>query len=600
MSVVHGKSGIVGRSKLAAALACLALGGCERACKNDHPYVPPGAEASVPDAGPEEDAAAAPLSPGDAGGDAVLALPPGATSLDLEGIPVSMPDREIVLALVDDFDGDGRRDALAVVRAPGGAGEVVHFRGGVPSGALVLRGPPPSLEPSCAPAARLQRIGPRSAYVEIGAACATGSGTRALAVVRLGKSVSSAVDALVSDPASAPRIAIDAHAPDRDGDGNDDVVLEVTMDAAGPPFEPGPRLTAKLAFFDRPAGPSRDSAEPDASLRAIAAQVAKAKPAAVPGIVHQMRSLYRALCAEGGAPRIDKVRGGAAPSCGTSRPLEDAGVALVKAYAAQGDAARAFAAADLASVAPATRTAAKVAEVDKALAAVAPDLEARGSRSLNVLVDPPHQHPEWGPLAFESSDKLLVRHGETVSRIDLASWEQEELDVPAWPSHVVSPDGRSRWLEAYHACDGVALRATFAPLAEGDVEDVLLPVAPRLGSRCAGGRGEAARAVPIAWGPRGLETIVSGQPLLVRLDAKAAAPLGPLPEEAPPRGSPRSPSGRALAIATSRGVLVRTDKTTLRRAPELAPYADLRHCTTTDDGAAVACVKKGRVVVATF
>lgn len=575
--------------------------------------MPPASEPSATAA----DAGHAPPTPpaglADGGGEPAVALPPGTTSIELDGAQVSVPEREIVLALFGDFDGDGKKDALAIVRAPatpegrGGsaAGEIVHFHGGTPVGGAIAVGPTMGVDPSCAPTARLERIGPRSAFAEIGSACTKGSGTRAIWVVRLGPALDVAFDATIADPLSAPRLAVDAEAADRDKDGIDDVVLKLTIEGGGAPFEPGPRLTAKLAFFDRPAGPSRDAEEPEASLKAIAAQATaragKPKDApSVPGMVQQMRALYRALCREGGAPRIDKIHGGSAPSCGASKPLEDAGVAEVRAFVAQGDAVRAFAAADLASAAPATKTPARIAEVQKMLAEVAPAMEARSSRALNVLADAPRLHPEWGPLAFEGADKLLVRHGEKVSRIDLGTFEQEDTDIPAWPSHVVSPDGRSRWLEAYHACEGVALRATFAPVAEGDVQEVLLPVAPRLGTRCAGGRGEAAAATPVAWGPRGLETIVAGQPLLVRLDGQNASALATWLDEPPPRGSPRSPNGKAIAIATPQGLLVRADRTTLRRAPDLAPYPDLRHCTTTDDGLVVACLKKGRVVVAWF
>lgn len=602
------------RQAVLALLSIAALGGCARACKNDHPYVPPAASESAGPVG--ADAAAPPATTAatsDAGGEPAFAPPPGTTSIELAGTQVSVPEREIVLALFGDFDGDGKKDALAIVRPLAGpdgrggstAGELVHFHGGMPVGGAIAVGPTMSVDPSCAPTARLERIGPRSAFAEIGAACTRGSGTRALWVVRLGPALDLAFDATITDPLSAPKLAIDAEAVDRDKDGIDDVVLKVTIEGGAAPFEPGPKLAAKLAFFDRPAGPSRDSEEPDASLRAIAAQVSaragKPKEApAVPGMVQQMRALYRALCREGGAPRIDKIHGGSAPSCGASKPLEDAGVAEVRAWVTQGDAVRAFAAADVASVAPATRTTARITEVQKLLAEVAPPLDARSSRALNVLADGPKPHPEWGPLAFESPQKLLVRHGEKVSRVDLGTFEQEDTDVPAWPSRVVSPDGKSRWLEAYHACEGVALRATFAPVAEGDVQEVLLPIAPRLGTRCAGGRGEAALATPVAWGPRGLETIVSGQPLLVRLDAQNASALASWLDEPPPRGSPRSPNGKAIAIATPQGLLVRAEKTTLRRAPDLAPYADLRHCTTTDDGLVVACLKKGRVVVASF
>src|SRR5690606_24549765 len=139
----------------------------------------------------------------------------------------------------------------------------------------------------------------------------------------------------------------------------------------------------------------------------------------------------RALCREGGAPRIEKIHGGSAPSCGSSKSLEDAGVAEVKAWVTLGDAIRAFAASELASTAPATRTAARVTETNKLLADVAPEIEASSARGLNVLADAPRPHPEWGPLAFESSQKLLVRHGERVSRIDLSTWEAEDTDIPA-------------------------------------------------------------------------------------------------------------------------------------------------------------------------
>lgn len=593
----------MGRSAIVVFLA-LALGGCAKACRNDHPYVPsatdPSASASV---------GIAPPPPIEAGGaaDSVLAPPPGTTSLEIDGAQVSMADREIVQALVADFDGDGKKDALAIVRAPVDAagrstGELVHFRGGTPAPSVIATGPTMSVDPSCAPTARLARIGPRSAFVELGTACTRGTGTRALYVVRLGPAIGIAFDAVVTDPAGASKLGIDATAEDRDKDGVDDTVLAITLEGEG-----RPRVTAKLAFFDRSAGPSRDAEEPAASLDAIAKQATKqatkAKEAAsVPPLVEQMRALYRALCLEGGAPRIEKVHGGSAPSCGTSKPLEDAGIAAVRAYVTLGDAVHAFGAADLASNAPATRTAARISEVAKILADVAPPLDARSARSLNVLVDAPRpQHPEWGALAFESPQKLLVRHGDKVSRVDLSSWEQEDTDVPAWPSRVVSPDGKQRWLEAYHACEGVALRATFAPVAEGDVHDVVLPVAPRLGTKCAGGRGEPAPATPIAWGPRGLETIVAGEPLVIRLDAQSAAPLATFFDEPPPRGSPRSPNGKSLAIALPRGLLVRAgDRTTLRRAPELQPYSELRHCTTTDDGSVVACQKSGHVVVASF
>jgi hypothetical protein len=547
----------------------------------------------------------------------------------VEGIELIAPaGREFVMAIVRDLDGDGKKDALAIVRGaapsggpPGevGPAEIVHYAGSSSPllATVVATAPPPRTDASCTPIARLERVGARSALAEVGASCAAGGSSRSLFVVRLAKEPGIAFDLDLVDPPGAPSLTVDVDGTDRDHDGIDDVTLLLTIEGGGPPFEPGPRLTAKVAFFDRPAGPSRDTDEPEASLRAIANQAAaragKTKDApGVPVLVQQMRMLFRAMCIEGGAPRLVKRRGASAGgpnngasgavSCGSSKPLEDAGVAEVRAFVTQGNALRAVASAEVAQLSPATKTATRTTELATLLAQVAPIVQAKGARTLAVSVPGARAaHPEWGPLGFEPSGKLLVRTATTVVRVDLDSGESGEADLPAWPVQVLSPDGKSRWLEAYHACEGVALRATFAPTgADGDMRDVLLPIAPPLGSRCAGGRGEAAATIPIAWGPRGLEALVAGQPLLVRPEASSATVMASLLGEMPPLGSPRSAGARAMAIATSQGILVKTTTSARYRSPELEPYTDLRGCTTTDDASRIACVKRGRVVIATF
>lgn len=591
------------------------LAGCGRSCKDDHPYVPYSVgnvpDAALPDA--DEVEAAAPEPPR-GGVEPALTAPPNTTTWKLEGIELVAPSgRELLAALVRDFDGDGKNDALAIVRALPGEGakadsatyEIVHYAGGAssPSARTVATAPPARAE-GCAPVVRLERVGPRSAFAELGASCPRGAASRTLYVVRLSKEPAVAFDAVLTDPPAAPKLSVEADGADRDHDGIDDIALRVAIEGGGPPFEPGPKLSAKLAFFDRPAGASRDPDEPDASLRAIAGQAAaraKGKDrASVPVLVQQMRALYRAMCDEGGAPRLAQLHGGGAVSCGASRPLEDAGLAEVRALALGGDAVRAFAAAAVAQLAPATKTAAKATELESLLAQVAPVVQASRARTLGSVVDAPRgRHPEWGPVAFDGA-QVLVRGGGKVVRVDPETGIEEPTEMLPWPTQVLSPDGRSRWLEAYHACEGVALRSTFAPTGDGDLRDVLLPIAPRLGARCAGARGEAASTLPIAWGDGGLEAIVAGQPLLVKPEAGQASALASPLEQAPPLGSPRSPQGRALAVPTSRGVLVVRDRAALYKAAELEPYAELRGCTVSDDASRVACVRRGRVVVATF
>jgi hypothetical protein len=427
----------------------------------------------------------------------------------------------------------------------------------------------------------------------MGAACTQSTSSRAIIVVRLSPTPAISFDATIVDPDQAPKLDVNVTSADRDGDGLDDVVLRVASE----------KLEAKLAFFDRPAGPSRDPEEPEASLKAIAAQAmqkAKGKDAAsVPPLVQDMRSLYRAMCLEGGSPRITKIHGASAVTCGSMRALEDAGIAEVRAYASQGDVLRAFAAASSAQLPPATKTNAKSAELQKLLADAAPTLAA-SVRTSNVTPDPPKgRHPEWGSLFFEPGGKLMVRRGKSVSRVDPETGEGDAADAPPWRAEVLSPDGRSRFLEAYHACEGVGLHATFAPTDDGDLKEVLIPIAPRLGKTCAG-RGEPASVVPLSWGEHGLEAIVAGQLIAFEGDKARVAPsFGP---DLPPPGSARSAGGKAFVLPIDNGLLLRGRGPGWMnvKSPDLEPYSDLRSCVVSDDASRVACVRRGKIVIATL
>jgi len=177
--------------------------------------------------------------------------------------------------------------------------------------------------------------------------------------------------------------------------------------------------------------------------------------------------------------------------------------------------------------------------------------------------------------------------------------------VTAWRAGVVSPDGAYRWIEAYDACDGVALHATFAPTANGDARDVALPIAPPLGAHCAhqagdhaGARGDPAQTFAVAWGTRGLEAIVAGEPILVSPDLVRATASQSSLDQPTTLGAPRSPNGRVLVTPTSMGLLVRGAHSRLFRARELeGGYLDVRDCTVSDDAARVACVRGGRAFV---
>jgi hypothetical protein len=317
--------------------------------------------------------------------------------------------------------------------------------------------------------------------------------------------------------------------------------------------------------------------------------------------VAQTRALWRAMCANGGAPRLVGIAGTGAITCGASRALEDAGLAEVRAYVTMADPLRAALALDRAQRAPASRTVARASEAQGWIVPLAPLATALAVRAVAAvpIVGKGHE-PSWGPLTFESNGKLLVRTRAGVVRVDPDQGDEAAAtDMPDWKTAVTSPDGAMRWIEAYDPCDGLPVRATFAPASGDDVRDLALPVQASLGDRCVGSRGAPAQVLPVLWGAAGLEAIVDGVPVLIAADLSRALPLATFVDGPHTPGSPRSPSGKALVLPTSLGLLVRGEThARLLRAPELdGTYAEQRDCVVTDDTTHVACVRSGKAWV---
>jgi hypothetical protein len=511
------------------------------------------------------------------------------------------------------FEGDRGLDVVTVVgdEIQPDVGEVWVYSAG-PAGARApvrVGGPPISpLDPSCSGTPRLARIGPRAAIVELGSVCAERSArasSRWLGIIGLWGAPRLVGAVTVVDPDGAPNLTVGAEASDLDGDGRDDLLLRVTLEGGGPPFEPGPKVSAVVRWFDRPTGLSREATEPETSLRALAsvavAHASKLKDAAgVPILVHQARALFRALCAEGRSPRLTHVFGDHPIQCGSSRALEELALAETRAYVTMGDPLRAAAALEAAGEASATRTPARVTEAEGWIEKMAPPVLASSLRAVLAVPGNPRQRPPaWGALTFEPSGSLLVRTLAGVVRVDPALGDETETSgVAPWRSEVVSPDDTRRFLDCYDPCDGFALRATIASTAGNDAKDIALPIDPKIGARCEGERGIAVRATPLAWGPLGLEFLALGFPVLVSSDLSHAVPLErSLGQPATP-GAPRSPDGATLAVPTREGILVTGRRPRLLRAKELdGAYPELYDCAVSDDAARVACIRGGRAFV---
>jgi hypothetical protein len=585
--------------------------GC-RACAKDHPYVPPATEppgASVTDAAASMEAGASPVSP------RVYVAPSGTTKWKVGDLALDAEGRELVLAMLFDADGDGIQDALYVARPtpeqqrPGApAGELWFIRGGLPSPRTVslATGSSFSENPACTPLARLEPMGTVGAWVELGTACPGGGGSRAVFIVRTGKPAPIVVfDATVHDPQGVPKLELSGELRDRDQDGVDDVTLRVRLDDASVPESQRPAL--QLAYFDRPAGLSRDPDEPEASLRAIAGQAAefagKAKEAALAAtLVRHARELFRVLCYDGGAPRFSKIRGVPPPACGPSRALEDLAVADVRAAVTQGDALRAFAAFRDADAGPVVRSPGKTLEMQKLLAEVAPSRVVKDVKAISVErsgAAPPGA--SWGPLSFDAAQQLFVSALGQVHRIDPATGALEPSDLAPWPTEVGWAEAGLRWLGVQQPCDGGAVRASFAATGSSEVLDVALPMTPRLGRACTGGSAETIEAHPLGWGPRGLTLLVGGRPLLVQPSPPGVTVLSSLTDGPSPPGSPRSQGGKSLVMPTPAGLLLRgrlpNGRWMLLRSRELEPYAELSRCVVREDASLVACPRHSRVVL---
>jgi hypothetical protein len=574
--------------------------------------VPYSIDGETPPAQDAEAEAAMPLDAASFGDARVLTAPPGASRWTLDGLSLVAPEGKVfALGMTGDWSGDATQGAVVVVHdsTQPDMGEAWVYRGstsGVESGVKVGAWPTLPLDPSCSPTPRLARIGPHAALVELAAVCAErASGGRWIGVVDLKGTPRVLAAAMVSEPPEAPRLTVDAESWDFDKDGLDDLLLRVTLEGGGPPFEPGPKVSAVVRWLDRPTGLSRQADEPEASFHALAslamAHAQKPKEAAsVPILVRQARALFVAMCAEGRAPRLTHVLGDHPIACGTSHALEELALAETRAYVTLGDALRATAALDLAGGAPSTRTAARIAEAKGWIEKFAMPLSAVTLRAVLAVPESVRARPPaWGALAFESTGKLLVRTPVGVVRVDpVQGDEADAAGVAKWRSEVLSSDGAQRFLDVYDACDGFALRATLASTAGNDVKDVALPLAPKIGPRCEGARGIAVRALPVAWGPLGLETLAEGFPVLVLPDATHAVPLdtplgGPVVA-----GAPRSPDGKSLVVPTNEGILVTGARTRLLRAKELdGGYSELYDCVVSDDTTRVACIRGGRAFV---
>jgi hypothetical protein len=603
----------------AAALLSLVVAGCD-SCRSSKPYTPytlsdsPSASASsASDAGvPPEDMADA-ASPADAGPAFPVvqgALPPGdGKSWPLTGdTAVAAPvGRVFGVGLVVDGDGDGQRDLLAWARAPDGLrGELWFANGNKPESGRTIAALPEGLSaPGCSARAELKQVGLRTVVFDFDPRCGgrvRDKAIRWIAVLRLPSTGAGAVPEIGLElrfgaPAEGESLQVAVDPRDRDGDGRDDITATVTLAGSPRPFPAaGAASSASLAFFDRPAGLSRDPSEPEASLKSLAAGLvtdARRRTTAprIAAAALSLRRLHTLLCGEAGKPQITTSAG--AIRCGEGRLLEDAAMAEIEATRNLGDP---------------IGTMAGLARLE-ALGIRRKDVDTLVSKSIpQVTAGPLHKtaaapiiepSPAFSPLAWSGAGDLLVHTQGQVIRVDRTSLSEAPVDAALrWPTRLSFPADQPAWklIAIERRCDEPTLIArieTGKPEATGTTE---LPLPIAIPPRCTPSQrvttellGTSTQGALLAVGAD-LVALSLADPPRPALAESLALPPGSAVE----LGAARSPDGFTFAIPTVRGLLVATAKGANRNATARlwtgidASAAYL--CVPSNGGERVACV----------
>lgn len=576
---------------LASSLAVLPA--CD-GCQHSKPYTP----YTLTDTPPASSSAPAPPPAADAAPFAALTATPAPDDgsrwpLD-KGAAEPPTGHTFAAGLTIDADGDGTPDLLAWSRTPDGLrGELWFASGKAPGeGRLIAAIPADLTAPGCTAQGALSLIGPRTAAFDFTPRCPARIRDRAvrwIAAVRLVQGAPEiGLELRVAATAEGESLQIDLDGRDRDGDGRGDVTVTLTLTGAPKPLPAGGSAAATLAFFDRPAGLSRDPTEPAASMKTIGSALIadgrkKTTAARVAGAAATARRLHAMLCEEASGTKPLITTNAGPIQCGDERVTEEAAMAEVEGALNLGDPIAAMAAVGRLDALGLRRK-----DVDALVAKSIPTIAGTLVRATAAIPDKPLP-AGYSPLAFEADGSLLVRTADRLVRVDAASFAESKADEAlAWPKKLIWPSDTPAWElnRVDDACDLGLGAARFG--YAGVVETVPLPVPTP--PRCVTGGGPVdllgAGSAGILFAYRGevLAIPLAAPPRVVAAESLAA------PAE---KGTARSPDGGTIAISTARGILVAVLKGAGRGASArlwTAPIVDGgRACVPGDLGRRLAC-----------
>ncbi len=583
----------------------LGASGCE--CGSSKPYTPykigdaPPASASAVASGassaPPVAAASFAIERGAAPNDAAHFAMDGGVVAD------APPGRSFGEGVLLDADGDGARDLIAWTRAADGLrGELRLFLAKQPTDAKTITTLPSDLvAPTCSAAVAITRVGVRSVALDYAPRCAGKARDRAqrwIAIVRApapgsADAPSIGLELRAGLPAEGEAWDVSYDARDRDGDGQTDLAIALTLNGAPKPFPSSVSTTVTLAFYDRPAGLSRDPSEPEASLKAIAAALTadarkKTTASRVPLAALSLRRITSLVCEESGRPVVTAAAGPA--RCGGG--YVDPTISEIEASVNLDDPIALAAA--LAKLPEAPRK-----DVERLVAKVLPAVKATALHTVKAALIT-RRAPSFGSIAFDRNGDVLVRGEGHVVRVDRSAFNEAQVDAAlAWPDAIVGEGWTLTSIEA--RCGSPTIMGRFST-KDAESPEVELPLPIATPARC------DSAALPVEVLGRGPEGTLAA----IHAELFAIAP-GPKPHVAPVTslglpagavvdlGAARSPDGKTIALATPRGVLVTVVKGEGRSSKGklwALPNGDSpSYCAPDDAGERIACAVKGSAVI---
>ncbi len=495
------------------------------ACGDDEPAVPFGLEPHPP---PTSSAPVTTVTE-----DVAAEWADGSQAL-VDDSPVAIEGVQVRATLARDVDDDGDRDVLALAASPDGA---LSLSLATRSEAGLAFTAPIAAAPACGAsvvgAARWTGLSSETAAARIERTCGSGAGEQRVVIVRASASGLRALTTLVLAPEAGETMTV--RNEDRDGDGHADVVVHVSLHDPS-----GESADVDLAWLDRAAGLSRDTAEPEATASTHANEARTAlrrHPDRALAAARTAVLVHDALCGARARLAVDDDRG---LSCAASAALGRALAVEVAAHAHLGHLDDALGAmvelgrAD-AVVRDADRTSAREA-VAAMTGVLHPEAHEAGTARAGS-----GESPRLSSLAFVDEDHLLVRgegaHVVTLSTGGSAPVLDEGLALR-------DAEGRHALSEVERSCDGYVLvtRPMFGPLdsPSDEHETALIRSAPPpAGAACAPSLDLTARPPSLSaldrqddggfrvlgWAPQGALLARGDELVLVPLDV-AGAPIG--------------------------------------------------------------------------